>query len=524
MGRLRSRAELEANSANSNASSSVTPVVPVTPVALVAPVTPAFITPTAQPSNARTSSKRARSASPEERRVLPPPRRSPPSQLRPPRLQATTRGRSSHRAPTSAPFAIPASVPAPVVAAASAAFPEMVDPPHRGARLRTQTPSTSNSRIVGGLANMSRDEFERHHFKQVAPETQKQINQCQAIYEGLAHDTDWAHLVPTLQSTFGQADCLLELADLKAMVLYYIVTAKGRIGTAFATDGQRLVTRHTVASFVRRLVMWHQRKFYKSTLTARSILSQLLAYASSPELAASLNTNLSTVKQEKRIATLEDILVMIPASLSDHLFASTEIGLDLMILQSIIGESGIRIGGLAANVGYYEPKDLFTYSDIRVLRMPSNASRTDPHARPKLVLELNISTQKHQRGDESAQQRLIFDDDDVSLAPNAAGRILATCRLVVLKALRDGAFRDVSTSEEFVNSVATASNTFYQYQWDPKWKDVPVFRARSRAPGVKPWEIPALTTSAACARLARLAESLGVTCTLISQFSVHAVT
>jgi len=384
------------------------------------------------------------------------------------------------------------------------------------------TSDTSTSRIVGGLANLSRDEFERHHFKEVAPATQKNINRCQAIYEALAQDSDWTHLVPTLQSTFGQADCSLELADLKAMVLYYIISAKGRIGTTLAADGERLVTRHTVGSFIRAIVMWHQRKFPKSTLAASSILSQLLAYAASPELTTCLSTRLSTEKKEKRIATAEDLLVMIPASLSDHLFASTGIGLDLMLLQSIIGESGIRIGGLAANVGYYEPKDMFTYSDMRVLRMPSDAS--DPHARPKLVLELNISTQKHQRGDDSAQQRFVFDDDDVSLAPNAAGRILATCRLVVLKALRDGAFRDFSTYEEFADSIATASNSFYQYQWDPKWKDVPVFRASTRAIGVDPWEIPALTTSAACTRLSRLAESLGVTCTLISRFSVHAVT
>jgi len=90
--------------------------------------------------------------------------------------------------------------------------------------------------------------------------------------------------------------------------------------------------------------------------------------------------------------TQDDIVVMIPASISDELFNSTDIALDMMLVQAIIGETGIRIGSLSCNPGCEEAKHSFLYSYIRVKLLVPSTSATDPDPRSKLVVELKIRT------------------------------------------------------------------------------------------------------------------------------------
>jgi len=156
-------------------------------------------------------------------------------------------------------------------------------------RLRFANPA----RIAVGLHNLSREDMEVQHHEKIAPSMQKRLDQCQIVYEALAQDTEWSHLVPTMQATFGRPDSSLNLAEMKVIVLYYVVSAQGRIGSVTATKGERLVTRTAVTSFVRALVTWYQRTFSKAR-RSNELLAQLLEYAASLDLKTALETALST--------------------------------------------------------------------------------------------------------------------------------------------------------------------------------------------------------------------------------------
>ena len=60
---------------------------------------------------------------------------------------------------------------------------------------------------------------------------------------------------------------------------------------------------------------------------------------------------------------MDGIVLMIPASMSDELFNSTDIALDMMLIQAVVGrwESGLRIS-LAASVTTRQTAHLFNWT------------------------------------------------------------------------------------------------------------------------------------------------------------------